>query len=143
MPPETIEAVVCAIEEGALVCEACAKFGITDASLYRRSTPEQSERLKEASKWKGRKSAEGLILLAREALAEWRNPSGKKGDPAYFREACNRLAWDAEKRDPATFGNKQSVEMSGGVTVSRGPDVSQLTDAQLEALAAIKDLDVL
>lgn len=57
--------------------------------------------------------------------------------PAEMRR--NHLIWEASRRDPSRFGDRQSVQVSGGMTVSKGPDLSALTVAQLEALAAIED----
>lgn len=58
--------------------------------------------------------------------------------PAEMRR--NHLVWEAERRDPARFGQRQQVSVSGGMTVSKGPDLSTLSVAQLEALAAIQDI---
>jgi hypothetical protein len=135
---EVIDRIVEEVEQGAYVSVACRRAGISIPTVYAHADrrPDLKKRLSDASRAKAEDAADSVGRLAGVAYKAWK---GGREDTGLIATAIKAKQWEAERRDPARFGAKQSVELSGGVSVSRGPDMSALTQAQLEALAAIPD----
>lgn len=135
---EVIDRIVEEVENGSYVSVACRKAGISMPTLYAHANKrlELKKRLADASLAKAEDAADSVGRLAGMAYRAWKR--GRE-DSGLIGTAIKAKQWEAERRDPARFGAKNALEVSGGVTVSRGPDLSALTAAQLEALAAIPD----
>lgn len=140
IPDDVCEEALQRIEDGEGPHAVAKDLGWNPMSLSRaiRRDPGRAERYLAAHRDAAMLAAQRADELAGEAEEAWRN-STPRGEPSLLNAALNHWSNVAKRRDPRMWGDKQSVEMSGGVTVSRGPDLSSLSAAQLELLASIPD----
>lgn len=145
LPREMLEEFVECLENGAGVLATAKELGQNWASVrhtVKRSHPDLWERWKEACASEADAAAEEAAQIGLELAQAWRNREVcAEGSIAVkaAQAAMNSLHWQAERRDPKRWGAKQGLDITGGVTVSKGPDMSKLTQAQLEALSEIPD----
>lgn len=142
-PDEFWEEVVRQIEDGEFVAVACKNAGCSISGLYTASDriPGLRDRLKAANRAKATESAEAARAMANELAGYWRQGDPRAEQSAAVGVCIKSAQWDAERRCPDEWGAKQSIEHSGGMTLSAGPPMAALTQAQLEALAAIEDAE--
>jgi hypothetical protein len=136
IPDATWEAVLERLEDGAYVSVACAEMGVSVAS-FRAATkrnPDWYSRAEEATKAKAEIAAESVGLLAAEGVQAWR--TGRE-DSGLLGMAIKAKQWEAEKLDADRYGSKNKVDMVATTTSTTKLDLSALSIAQLEALAAI------
>jgi hypothetical protein len=142
IPDDVCEIALQRMEDGEGPYAVAADLGWNPMSLSRaiRRDPGRAERYLTAHRDAAMIAAQRADELADEAETAWRTCAAR-GEPSLLNSALNHWSNVAKRRDPRMWGDKQSVEVSGGVTISRGPDLSALNQQQLEALAAIPDAD--
>ena len=106
---ETLERVCARIEQGELTARAAEAEGVTDRSIRRWVTEDEAIRVRYTR----------ARDLSADALAEQAvgiaTGDGEYEDAQERRLAYDALRWLAGKRRPKEYGDKQSIEVSGGI----------------------------